>query len=285
MSEDLSYTNAVREYYDKSQKWYSWFYSDRESLALHYGFWKKGTRTRREALLNQYREIINLIRPRAGDEILDVGCGVGGASLWLAKHTAANYTGITLSSVQLRLAKRYAAMRGLTHRTKFYGMDYLHTSFKDAAFDKIFAIESFCHSYPDPTAAFREMYRILKPNGKFVIADGILARHPNDAKEQKLAALFCKGFAMKGWNTMREIVAALAASGFRGIRFFNKRREIKRTVRDIYLRGLALTPLALLLRLLRVVSKAEARNILGTYSQKKMYDCGLFGYGVFYAEK
>ena len=82
-------TNLVEEYYNKCTKYYNWFWFDKESLGLHYGFWDKGTKSKKESLLNQYREVIRLLQPKSNELVLDAGCGIGGASLWLTKKTNA----------------------------------------------------------------------------------------------------------------------------------------------------------------------------------------------------
>lgn len=140
----------VANYYSQCQKYYTHLYSDKESLALHYGFWYKDTKNKKEALLNQYREILRLLEIRDGEKILDSGCGVGGACIWLSQLVNAYFTGITLSLKQLELAKKYAKERKVEDRNNFYEMNYLRTDFENDTFDKIFAIESFCHSYPYP---------------------------------------------------------------------------------------------------------------------------------------
>src|SRR6476660_3112592 len=97
---------VVKSYYDKSQKWWPLFFGDEKSLAIHYGFWEKGT-TRSEALINPYKTAARLLEIRNGERLLDAGCGLGGALLWLASKYDINATGITISSSQLEQAKKY----------------------------------------------------------------------------------------------------------------------------------------------------------------------------------
>ncbi len=280
-SDNLS---KVKDYYNTSTRWYRWFYYDRESLALHYGLWTKPNISRKEALINQYVIIRDLLNPKAGELILDAGCGVGGASLWLAEKTAANYVGITISEIQLQLANRYAQERNLGDRATFQLGNYFDTKFKNGTFDKIFAIESFCHAYPNPKALCAEMYRILKPGGTMVVSDGTLLRHPQDQDEEKLAGEFCRGFKMAGWNTPEEIVAAFQAVGFSSVHYINKTKEIKKSVADIWWRATLVSPLRVF-KYIGLVTKTEEEQLLATRSQKEMYERGLFGYGIFVASK
>lgn len=252
---------------------------------MHYGFWKNAQESRTDALINQYREVADLLKPQSGETVLDAGCGVGGGSLWLAQETRANYVGITISKKQLEAAEMNVEERKLKARVKFLERDYFDTKFANEEFDKVFAIESFCYSYPHPTPLYSEMYRILKPGGKLVISDGVLLRHPQNEYEEKITREFCQGFKMNGWNTPPEILNSLKEAGFKNARYFNKTKEIEKSVTDIWNRSRLASPLLLILRCLGLATKTEMENLLATRSQKKMYDKGLFGYGVFVADK
>src|SRR3989344_4500183 len=125
---------TVRDYYNKSTKWYQRLWYDKKSLGIHYGFWESSTKKREEALIEQYKIVKELINPKKGQVILDAGCGVGGASLWLAEHTEAQYTGITISDDQIIRAKQFLQSRNLSNRVKFLKRDYFNTKFKDKQF-------------------------------------------------------------------------------------------------------------------------------------------------------
>ena len=275
----------VKEYYDTSTRWYRWFYYDKDSLAIHYGFWENPGESRTDALINQYREVASLLKPQSGETILDAGCGVGGGSLWLREQTSANYVGITTSKKQLEMAKINAKKRELEAGIKFLERDFFDTKFANEEFDKIFAIESFCYSYPHPAKLYSEMYRILKPGGKLVISDGVLLRYPQNEYEKKITREFCEGFKMNGWNTPAEILNSLKEAGFKNTHYFSKTKEIEKSVIDIWNRSRLASPLLWVLRLMGLATKTETENLLATRSQKKMYYRGLFGYGVFVADK
>mmetsp|Transcript_15281 Transcript_15281/g.24829 ORF Transcript_15281/g.24829 Transcript_15281/m.24829 type:complete len:297 (+) Transcript_15281:1001-1891(+) len=106
----------------------------------------------------------------AGAKVLDVGCGFGGTSRYLADKLGpkADVTGITLSPNQVKRGTELAAERGLPN-AKFMVMNALEMDFPDNSFDIVWACESGEHM-PDKEAYINEMMRVLKPGGKFVMA-------------------------------------------------------------------------------------------------------------------
>lgn len=103
-------------------------------------------------------------------KVLDVGCGVGGTSRYLAKQlgSKADVTGITLSPNQVKRATELAVEQNLPN-AKFQVMNALDMDFEDNTFDVVWACESGEHM-PDKEAYINEMMRVLKPGGKFVMA-------------------------------------------------------------------------------------------------------------------
>jgi MPBQ/MSBQ methyltransferase len=104
-----------------------------------------------------------------GARVLDVGCGFGGSSRWLAAtNPDAQVTGITLSPRQVERGTQLARERGLEN-VELRVMDALDMQFEDGQFDLVWACESGEHM-PDKAAYVREMARVLKPGGTLVLA-------------------------------------------------------------------------------------------------------------------
>ena len=81
-----------------------------------------------------------------GMRVLDIGCGWGGMALYLARHSGARVTGITLSSEQFEVAKRRAEEAGLADRVSFELRDYREfATAHPAAFDRIVSVGMFEH--------------------------------------------------------------------------------------------------------------------------------------------
>ena len=103
-------------------------------------------------------------------KVLDVGCGVGGTSRYLAKSLGeqSQVTGITLSPNQVKRAQELAVEQGVGN-ADFQVMNALEMTFPDNSFDVVWACESGEHM-PDKEKYINEMMRVLKPGGKFVMA-------------------------------------------------------------------------------------------------------------------
>ena len=110
--------------------------------------------------------------PRQADTpktVLDVGCGIGGTSRYLAKKfPEAQVTGITISEEQIARATALASERGIPN-AKFELVDALNMKFADDSFDLVWACESGEHM-PDKEKYVQEMARVLKPGGRIAIA-------------------------------------------------------------------------------------------------------------------
>jgi MPBQ/MSBQ methyltransferase len=102
--------------------------------------------------------------------VLDVGCGIGGASRHLARGfgEGTSVTGITLSPKQVARAEQLAEQQGVRN-AEFRVMNALAMDFPDNSFDLVWACESGEHM-PDKKKYVEEMVRVLKPGGTLVIA-------------------------------------------------------------------------------------------------------------------
>lgn len=100
--------------------------------------------------------------------IIDIGCGVGGSSRYLAnKCPNANVIGVTLSPVQAARATELNRLEGLESTVSNVVENALRLPFEDNSFDLAWSLESGEHM-PDKEAWLTEVNRVLKPGGTFV---------------------------------------------------------------------------------------------------------------------
>ena len=76
------------------------------------------------AQINKYNKLIDLIKPKAGSKILEIGCGWGGFAEHLAKNNDIKLDCITISKKQLEFAKERIFKAGLNEKVNIKFLDY-----------------------------------------------------------------------------------------------------------------------------------------------------------------
>jgi ubiquinone/menaquinone biosynthesis C-methylase UbiE len=109
------------------------------------------------------------------EHVLDIGSGGGQAACAVAPR-AASVTGIDITPEMVAVASGVARERGLSNVT-FQTGDVAALPFEDCRFDLVTSRLS-AHHYTDPAAALREVWRVLRPGGRFLLIDCIA---PEDA--------------------------------------------------------------------------------------------------------
>jgi 27-O-demethylrifamycin SV methyltransferase len=109
-----------------------------------------------------------------GLKVLDVGCGTGAQSRFLASTYGVNSVGITTSSVGVATARELTEADGLSGQVSFEQRDATANEFPDVSFDRVWILES-SHLMRDRQALVGEAVRVLKPGGRLVWCD--IVRH------------------------------------------------------------------------------------------------------------
>lgn len=122
-----------------------------------------GGRVATEAFLDQ-------LAPEPSDNILDVGCGLGGASRFTAQHYGCRVTGIDLTPAYVETGTLLCSWVGLDDRVTLEQGDATATPYVDDAFDKAYMLHVGMN-IADKTGLARELYRLIKPGGKVGIYD------------------------------------------------------------------------------------------------------------------
>ena len=181
--------HKVIEHYDVVSPYYRSLWGEH----LHHGYWIRGDESKEMAQLQLIEHLARLAKVKPGSDILDIGCGFGASSLYLAKKYNATVTGITISSVQVEMATKAAASEQLD--AKFLLMDAEAMHFPKQ-FDLLWSVESISH-YQRREEFFASAAKLLKPGGLFAITDWFKKENLTRAETRKFIAPIEKGMLVE----------------------------------------------------------------------------------------
>ena len=130
--------------------------------------------------------LVELIDPGRGDAVLDVGCGVGIAPVFLAKQFGCRVTGIDITPLMLQRARERALREGVSELVNFRVADMHALPFEDNAFASAIA-ESVITFSSDKVGVLNELARVVRPGGVVAFTEAIWARQPPPGQEQFMA--------------------------------------------------------------------------------------------------
>ncbi len=115
-------------------------------------------------------ELAQLAVAESGIEVLDVGCGIGGSSRFLASAFGCHVTGLDLTEEYCEVATMLSERVGLAATTEFRCASALEMSFPDESFDLVWT-EHAQMNIRDKEKLFSEIARVLKYGGRFAFHD------------------------------------------------------------------------------------------------------------------
>jgi len=203
------YTTLVNHYYDLVTDFYEFGWGQ----CFHFAARRRGE-SFDESIRRHEHYLAHRLGLRAGDKVLDVGCGVGGPMRNIAHFSGANIVGINNNDYQIERGNSHNAKAGLSERCSFVKGDFMKMPLEDESFDAVYAIEATCHA-PDRVPVFSEAYRVLKPGGLFAGYEWCLTDNYDGSPEHKrLKRGIEEGDALPELQHTTVIDAALKASGF-----------------------------------------------------------------------
>jgi tocopherol O-methyltransferase len=196
--------SKVIEHYDVTSPFYRSLWGEH----LHHGYWIRGDESKEQAQLQLVERLAQLASVKRDSEILDIGCGFGASSLYLAKQFSASVTGITNSPVQVEMATQAAADRHLA--ANFLLMDAEAITLQKQ-YDLLWSVESISH-YQDVPAFFTSACGLLKPGGSFAITDWFKKENLTVADTRKFIEPIEEGMFVE-LQTMPDYDCYLASNG------------------------------------------------------------------------
>jgi SAM-dependent methyltransferase len=121
--------------------------------------------------LSDLRAIARELRVGPEHTVVDLGCGSGAPTVWVARETGAHLTGIDISEVGLGQARRRAAEWSLEQQVQFLTADLRATGLDSADYGGAMSLDVIdtVLRVEDRLAALREAARLLRPSARFVL--------------------------------------------------------------------------------------------------------------------
>jgi len=167
----LQVERQVEDFYDREDKIYRSFWDS--SGSLHWGYFddlSESDPACYPAACQRWTDILlekSALSPESN--VLDVGCGNGNASLYLAQRTGCEVTGIDLSGVRIANAE-VEANRRQVRNIRFRQASASELPFDEGSFSHVWSQATLYH-VPDRERALQEILRVLAEGGRIILDD------------------------------------------------------------------------------------------------------------------
>ncbi|MEL7121360.1 MAG: methyltransferase domain-containing protein [Bacteroidota bacterium] len=281
-----SFSNQeIADYYDQTEIHYRRAWDLNDSLAMHYGYWRKDTQNFRQSLVHMNEKLAQTAGIKAEDKVLDAGCGLGGSALFLAKNYGCQVIGITLLERHVHQARALAVESQLQHLVQYKKQDYTQTQFPAESFDVIWTNESIVHA-ADKKAFVKECQRLLKPGGRLIMGEYYWKEERRSEKDQVLLDKWMHAWAIPHLISKEQFISDLKSSGLDLLVFEDITTNIKKSAFRMYYGSFFMTVLSALYRIYNPKVRFFADNhYKGLYYQYPALKKGLWEYRVLLAKK
>ena len=266
---------AVREHYDRLTIFYRTLWGEH----IHHGFWEDS-----ESPAIAKVKLIERLAARAGvtpnAHVLDVGCGLGGSSLWLAQNLSCSVLGLNISSVQVALAREAARAKRLDDRVRFKVFDADLLESLDESFDVVWVIECSEH-LKDKRRFIHNCARLSKPGGVLALCAWLQTDPLPSPDHAQLIAEICLGMLCPQLASMQDYTGWMSEGGFERI----VAEEITPHVKETWAHCAAIIRQPQIKALSSTVDERTRRFVETFALMQKAYNEGAMAYGMFTAKK
>lgn len=201
----------IRTHYDLATLFYRLLWGRH----IHHGLWE-AAESPDEAQQRLTETLAAEAGITGGQRVLDVGCGMGGSSIHLARSLGCRVTGVTLSRVQRHWATMAARWHEVGARTEFRCRDAERLDFAPASFDVVWSVECTEHLF-DKSAFFRRAATWLIPGGRMAICAWLAADAPQSADATRQVYDVCEGFLCPSLGTRDDYQGWMTDAGLTSV--------------------------------------------------------------------
>ncbi|MYB34965.1 MAG: methyltransferase domain-containing protein [Gammaproteobacteria bacterium] len=160
-----------------------------------------------------------------GKRVLDLGCGLGGPAVELARLYGAHVTGLTNCEPHVSVATQYAQEQEVGDLVEFYYGDFMDIPFSDGTYDVAINHGSLCHVH-DKTAYLEGVYKTLKPGGRWQTLDGFLTGKPLSESQETGHQCLQQNWRTAPFTPLDDFLDIMKETRFRKIRHIDLDHEV-----------------------------------------------------------
>ena len=201
--------SVIRNHYDISTLFYRLMWGPH----IHHGYWL-AKESPQAAQIQLTSTLAGLASTQPNSVVYDIGCGMGGSSIWLAKNLQCHVTGVTLSPVQRRWASTSASLKRISPRPTFRCEDAESTQFPNGSADVVWSIECTEHLFNKP-AFFEKAASWLKPGGRFALCAWLAGESPMSESHEQQAMRVCEGMFCPSLGSQSDYVGWFERAGLK----------------------------------------------------------------------
>lgn len=249
---------------------------------IHHGLWRDG-HSQESTLAAQCQltdTLADMANVSSGDSVIDIGCGMGGSSIRLAKLRGCDVTGVTLSPVQKHWATVSSKLHGVGDRTRFLAQDAESLTLPAASLDVMWSIECTEHLFDKP-AFFAKAAQWLRPGGRMAICVWFEGDDTSRPGHRELVEDVCRRFVCPSLATRHDYAGWIQDAGLRIVHDVDWTRRTERTweickqrVERLHVRRIA-----------QWLDKDQVAFIDGFETLLAAYRTGAMNYGAIVAQK
>lgn len=218
---------AIRYHYDVGNDFFGLFLDG--TMTYSCAIYSKGAQTLEDAQYAKLDLVASKLGLKAGQRLLDVGCGWGSFAIHAAKHYGVTVTGVTLSPSQAELAREKVEQAGLSEQIEIRVSDY--RELPGGSFDAIASIGMSEHVGESQIDSYaKSLFALLKPGG-VLLNHAIAALDPEyDSLDDDFSMryVFPDGEALP----FSRVQLALERAGFHVDQVEGFREDYSRTLRE-----------------------------------------------------
>jgi sterol 24-C-methyltransferase len=214
----------VAQFYNVVTDFYRWGWGE----CFHFQNRLTPQETMQEGIARNLDKLVFSTQLHAGKRALDMGCGIGGPLVRVAKQSGADVVGITINDYQVSLANEAIQRERLGGRCSAVQGNYLDLPFEAGSFDVVYDLESSPHA-TDPKKFYEEAHRVLREGGRMWTKQYVLTDAYDEKNEEHRSIIegIRDGNSLPAPLHRKELDAIVRAAGFRVVAHSSTAQEMR----------------------------------------------------------